>query len=93
MDTTGLMPLFQWSPPDVTFNYTYTLTLSRVESDIRTVVWNPTQVNSLKMQLQFTADNSGLPLRAGEYVWTILVVDEFGNYSQSKEAPFVVTVQ
>jgi hypothetical protein len=88
MDTTGPTPLLQWSPPDVTFNYTYTITLSRVESDIRTVVWTSTQVTSSSLQLQYPADSTGLS--GGEYVWTISVVDEFGNYSRSKEAPFVV---
>jgi hypothetical protein len=90
MDTTGSTPLLQWLPPDVTFNYSYTLTLSRVVSDIRTVVWTSTPVNSSRLQLQFPADSSGLTLSAGEYVWTISVVDDFGNYSRSKEAPFVV---
>ncbi|MGA3287981.1 MAG: carboxypeptidase regulatory-like domain-containing protein [Bacteroidota bacterium] len=90
VDTTGSTPLLQWLPPDVTFNYTYTLTLSRVVSDIRTVVWTSTPVNSSRLQLQFPADSSGLTLSAGEYVWTISVVDDFGNYSRSKEAPFVV---
>jgi len=90
MDTTGPTPLFQWSPPDVTFNYTYTLILSRVVSDIRTVVWIYTNLNYSYTQLQFPSDNSGLALSAGEYVWTISVVDDFGNYSRSKEAPFMV---
>jgi hypothetical protein len=91
MDTTGSTPLFQWSPPDVTFNYTYTLTLSSVvSSGIQNVVWTSAPVNSSFLQLQFPSDNSGLTLLAGEYVWTISVVDDFGNYSRSKEAPFVV---
>jgi len=89
-DTTGSTPLLQWSPPDVTFNYTYTLTLSLVVSDIRTVERTYTKLNSSSMQLQVLADSSGLPLSAGDYVWTISVVDDFGNYSRSKEAPFVV---
>jgi hypothetical protein len=90
MDTTGSTPLLQWLPPNVTFNYTYTLILSRVVSDIRTVMWTYTKLNSSYMQLQFPADSSGLILSAGEYVWTISVVDDFGNYSRSKEAPFAV---
>ena len=90
MDTTGSTPSLQWLPPDVTFNYTYTLILSRVVSDIRTVVWTYPNLNSSSLQLQFPADNSGLILLPGEYVWTISVVDDFGNYSRSKEAPFVV---
>jgi hypothetical protein len=87
-DTTGSTPLFQWSPPDVTFNYTYTLTLSFVLSD--NVVWTSAKVNSYSLQLQYPADSSGLTLSPGNYIWTISVVDDFGNYSRSKEAPFVV---
>jgi hypothetical protein len=90
MDTTGSTPLLQWLPPTVTFNYTYALTLSRVVSNIRTLLWTYTKLNSSSMQLQFPADTSGLTLSAGDYVWTISVVDDFGNYSRSKEAPFVV---
>jgi len=87
-DTSGPTPLFQWLPPDVTFNYTYTLTLSRDVPGQQNVVWTSTQVRSSSLQLQYPADSTGL--RGGEYVWTISVVDEFGNYSRSKEAPFVV---
>ncbi len=90
MDTTGSTPLFQWLPPDVTFNYTYTLTLSSVVSGIQNVVWTYTKLLSSSLQLQFPADNSGSTLSAGEYEWTISVVDDFGNYSRSKAAPFMV---
>jgi hypothetical protein len=89
-DTTGSTPVFQWNPPDVTFNYTYTLLLSRVESDIRTVVWTYSQVYSSTVQQQYPGNNSTDTLASGNYVWTISVVDDFGNYSRSKEASFIV---
>jgi len=89
-DTTGSTPLFQWLPPDVTFNYTYTLTLSSVVSGIQNVVWTSAPLQSSSLNFQFITDNNGDTLSAGEYEWTISVVDEFGNYSRSKEAPFVV---
>jgi hypothetical protein len=89
-DTTGLTPVFQWTPPDVTFNYTYTLLLSRVESEIQTVVWTYSQLNSSDGQIQYPGTNGNDSLSAGEYVWTISVVDDFGNYSSSKEASFIV---
>ena len=89
-DTTGSLPLFRWSPPDVTFNFSYSLVLSRVVSDIRSVVWTYTNLNSSNVQLQYPSDDTGSPLAPGEYVWTISVVDDFGNYSRSKEAPFTV---
>ena len=89
-DTTGPTPDLQWSPPDVTFNYTYTLSISRTISGVRSEVWSATQVASINNEFQFPGDNSGATLAAGEYVWTISVVDDFGNYSRSKEASFVV---
>jgi len=89
-DTTGVTPVFQWIPPDVTFNYTYTLLLSRVESEIRTVVWTYSQLNSSDVHVQYPGTNSSTTLSAGEYAWTISVVDDFGNYSSSKEASFIV---
>jgi len=42
------------------------------------------------LQLRYPADSSGLTLLPGNYIWTISVVDDFGNYSRSKEASFVV---
>ena len=89
-DTTGPTPLLQWSPPDVTFNYTYSLIISRITSGVYTDVWSYTQLGSINNEFQFPGDNSGTTLASGEYVWTISVVDDFGNYSRSKEASFVV---
>ena len=89
-DTTGPTPLLQWTPPDVTFNYTYTLTISQVVSGISNNVWSYSQLGSINDEFQFPGDNSGETLDSGEYVWTISVVDDFGNYSRSKETSFVV---
>jgi hypothetical protein len=89
-DTTGPTPLLKWSPPDVTFNYTYSLTISRTTSGVRNDVWSYSQLSSINNEFQFLGDNSGKTLDSGEYVWTISIVDDFGNYSRSKEASFVV---
>jgi hypothetical protein len=89
-DTTGTTPLLMWSPPDVTFDYTYSLTISRTSSGVQNEVWSISQVSSLDTKYQFPGDNSGKTLAPGDYVWTISIVDEFGNYSRSKEASFVV---
>jgi hypothetical protein len=89
-DTTGPTPLLKWSPPDVTFNYTYSLTISRTTSGVRNDVWSYSQLPSINNEFQFPGDNSSKTLDSGEYVWTISVVDDFGNYSRSKEASFVV---
>jgi hypothetical protein len=89
-DTTGPTPLLKWSSPDVTFNYTYSLTVSRTISGVRNDVWSCTNVSSVNNEFQFPGDNSGKLLDAGDYVWTISVVDDFGNYSRSKESSFVI---
>jgi hypothetical protein len=89
-DTTGSTPLLTWSPPDVTFSYSYTLVISVVNSGVEGVVWTYAGLSFGKESLQFPSDNSTQPLSPGNYVWTISVVDQFGNYSRSKESSFVV---
>ncbi len=89
-DTTGSTPLLKWTPPNVTFYYTYTLSISLVSSGTESVVWTYAGLSFGSESLQFPHDNSGQTLGLGNYVWTISVVDEFGNYSRSKESAFVV---
>jgi len=89
-DTTGSTPLLKWSPPDVTFSYSYILIISLVSSGVEEVVWTYAGLSSQSEELQFPSDNSTQPLQPGNYVWTISVVDQFGNYSRSKESAFVV---
>lgn len=79
--------LFQWSPPDVTFNYSYDLSLSRVDAGTQTVVWTYTGLNSFYEEKSYDGSSR---LLTGNYVWTISVVDDFGNYGRSKESAFVV---
>ncbi|MGA7160883.1 MAG: carboxypeptidase regulatory-like domain-containing protein [Bacteroidota bacterium] len=89
-DTTGSTPLLKWSPPNVTYNYSYTLSIFLVNSGTETVWWTYTGLNSINEQLQFPNDGVTPPLQQGNYVWTISVVDDFGNFSRSKESAFVV---
>jgi hypothetical protein len=89
-DTTGSTPVLMWTPPAVTFSYTYTLAIARVDAGTETVVWTYNGLNFFFEQIQFPGDGSGQTLPPGNYVWTISVVDEFGNYCRSKEASFVV---
>ncbi len=89
-DTTGPQPLLKWTSPRVTFNYSYTVELARVDAGTETTVWTHPQLNSLFLQLQFPGDNSGQTLVSGNYVWRISIVDDFGNTSRSKGAFFTV---
>ena len=89
-DTTGSTPLLEWSPPNVTFIYSYTLVHFSRDFWNGTVVWTYPGLSFGNEELQYPNDKSGQTLQAGNYVWTISVVDEFGNYSRSKESSFVV---
>lgn len=79
---------FSWSEPDVTFNFTYTVNVSIV-SGITYSVWTKSGLNATDQPLQFPTDGS-IQLSSGNYVWSVFIVDEFGNSSRSKEYPFSV---
>ena len=87
-DTTNTTPLFKWNPPVVNFNYTSTVTVYRAGTE--TVVWSNSGLISFFEELQFPADGTVSPLTPGNYFWTIAIVDDFGNYSRSRESYFVV---
>jgi hypothetical protein len=89
-DTTNGTPTLRWSPPAVTFNYTYTLTIARDDAGTQTVVWNQPDVSSFYEEYAYPTDGSVPPLSPGNYVWAVTVVDEFGNSCRSKESFFVV---
>ncbi len=80
---------FSWSEPDVTFNFTYTVNVSVVVSGTTTSVWTKAGLNATDQPLQFPTDGS-VVLSPGNYVWSVSIVDEFGNSSRSKEYPFSV---
>jgi hypothetical protein len=89
-DTTSSTPLLMWTPPAVTFRYTCTLSIAHVDAGTESVVWTYNGLDFSNEQIQYPGDSNGQPLQPGNYVWTISVVDEFGNYCRSKEAAFVV---
>ena len=78
---------FTWSPPNVTFNYSYTITVYRVDGGTKTLAWTYENLDSYYEELRYSDNGS---IVAGNHVWTISVVDEFGNYARSKESSFVV---
>ena len=89
-DTTGGTPVLKWAPPSVTFAYTYTLNISRIDAGTPTVVWEVAGVSSVNEEYSYPTDGSVTPLAPGNYTWAVTVVDEFGNYCRSKESAFVV---
>jgi len=89
-DTTGTAPVFKWLPPDVTFNFSYTLFLSRVDGGVPTQIWSMPGINSFFEEFAYPS-GTGVPvLTAGNYSWSVSVVDDFGNIARSKESSFVI---
>lgn len=89
-DTTNGTPILKWAPPSVTFNYTYTLTISRDDAGTQTVVWTQADLSSIYEEYPYPTDGSVQPLSRGNYLWAVTIVDEFGNSCRSKESSFVV---
>lgn len=77
---------FRWTPPDVAFNYSVTLTIYRTQTEqIVTII-----SNIISFFEKYPTDGSMMTLEPGSYFWTVTIVDDFGNYSRSKESYFVV---
>jgi hypothetical protein len=89
-DTTNGTPVLKWTPPSVTFTYSYSLGISRVDAGTSTVVWTVDNVSSVYEEYAYPTDGSVPALSPGNYVWAVTVVDEFGNSCRSKESAFVV---
>jgi hypothetical protein len=79
---------FHWLQPNVQFNHTYTIIVSKIISGTPTLVQTYANVNSFYQD--YPIDGSVLSLEQGIYVWAVAIIDDFGNYSRSKEYSFVV---
>jgi hypothetical protein len=82
-DTLTGAPEFRWTPPSVAFTYTYTVTVVRTDAGVQTVVATQKQIDPYQYSWQATQT-----FAPGTYFWTLAVVDEFGNVSQSKPSSF-----
>ncbi len=82
--TTGY-PQFNWNPPTVPFDYVYQLQIYQVNSGTQTPVGFPIGISSDSVSYNYPDS-----LTAGQYSWTITIMDNFGNSSTSKEASFQV---
>jgi hypothetical protein len=89
-DTTGTTPVFKWLPPDVTFNFSYSLFLARADGGVLTQIWSTSGINSFFEEYAYPGSGSGPVLTAGNYSWSVSVVDDFGNVARSKESSFVI---
>lgn len=78
-------PLLKWIPMNLSFNFTYKIEVFRVDEGFSNMVESFTNIDPAIFSIQVTET-----LPSGTYFWTVAVVDEFGNWSRSKEASFVI---
>ncbi len=80
LDTTA--PALSWEAAAISFPFTYKVDVVRVDNNIQNVVRSIPNIPSDSTSFQLNT------LAAGEYFWTVSIVDEFGNTSRSREAGF-----
>ncbi len=80
----GAVPLIEWKPLFLPYSFTHRVDIVRVDAGLETPVERIDDISSS----QTTA--GAAPLPAGEYYWTVAVVDEFQNRSRSKQVGFCI---
>ncbi|MCD4663786.1 MAG: carboxypeptidase-like regulatory domain-containing protein [Bacteroidales bacterium] len=85
LQTVNATPQLTWQSNDLVFLYSYRVEINRTDVPILTMAW--CQENIAATDTTIVVSDS---LEAGEYYWTVAIVDEFGNSSRSKEAPFKI---
>lgn len=76
-------PTLTWMSVNLPFDFTYRVEVFRVDFNITNLVWS---VSGIEPSL--TSVTVSDPLPPGAYFWTVSVVDDFGNWSRSKESAF-----
>lgn len=78
-------PQLTWKALNPVFLFSYLVEINRTDVPVLTQVWS--QENIAATDTTITVSDS---LETGRYYWTVSIVDEFGNFSRSKEAPFQI---
>jgi len=78
-------PYLNWQRSNLPYAFSYKVEVYRIEQGINSLVWNQSDIPADSMRARITES-----LSTGSYYWTLALVDEFGNWSRSKEAAFYV---
>lgn len=81
----SVRPLLTWSPIRLSFAFSYTVRVERIQGGIPSLVWE--RAGLPEAQASIRVDRA---LARSEHRWTVAVVDEFGNTSTSTPAAFVI---
>jgi hypothetical protein len=88
-DTVTFPFQMNWNAPNVSFDYSYTINVVRVQSGTQTQVKEISSISPDVLVLTF-GKNAPIQFSSGIYFWTVSVIDEYNNTSRSKEAYFIV---
>jgi hypothetical protein len=80
----GAVPLIAWNPLFLPFLFTHRIDIIRVDAGLESLV---EQINGIPPDV---SSATATPLPAGEYYWTVAVVDEYMNRSRSKQVGFCI---
>ena len=76
---------FVWEPVQLPYPFTFRIDVVRVDDNLRNMYLTRSGIPSDSLSLTIPS-----PQLAGEYFWTVSVVDGFGNRSRSREAGFLI---
>ena len=85
LESVAPQPILVWQKLILPYSFSYKIEVTRVDEEFRTLVWSVEEVDSDSTSIRVAE-----PLTSATYFWTVSAVDEFGNWSRSKEAPFRV---
>ncbi len=87
-------PVMDWDlpPSGLAFEYTFQLEVVSLAGATPIPVWS-SQSGFPASTTSYDFRNSGDSLGAGDYYWTVAIVDQFGNSSRSTEAAFTIPLQ
>ena len=85
LQTVNSTPQLIWKAMNPVFLYNYRIEINRTDIPIPMMVWS--QENIAATDTTIIVSDS---LETGKYYWTVTIVDEFDNFSRSKEAPFQI---
>jgi len=83
LETVPANPQLTWEEMELLHTFSYQVEIFRTDVPLPTLVWSLENIASSLTSI--TVSDS---LSAGMYYWTVTVVDEFSNWSRSKEAAF-----
>lgn len=78
-------PTLAWQPLSLSFPFDYQVQVDRLRGGVRRTVWRKDGIAT-----STTAVTVDQELAPDEYLWTVAVVDEFGNASSSQLAAFKI---